>query len=49
MNFKVGDFITDGQKVYVFDRDNEWHFVDSGNHAKYHISHKELQKIIGKS
>lgn len=44
---KVGDFITDGQKVYVLDRDHVWHFVDSGNHAKYHVSHEELQEIIG--
>lgn len=47
MTFKIGDFITDGKKVYVLDRDQHWHYVDSGNHAEYHFSHEKLQQIIG--
>lgn len=45
--FKVGDFITDGTKVYVYDRDKQWHYVDSGNHANIKVSKKELKKILG--
>lgn len=43
---KVGDTITDGYKTYVKDRDGKLHYVDSGNHAKYHVSHEELKEMM---
>lgn len=49
MKFKIGDFISDGFKTYVLDRDKEWHYVDSGSHADYIISHQNLLEIVGKN
>ena len=47
-NLKVGDTVTDGYRTYVVDRDLELHYVGSGNHAKYHVSQKELKKELSK-
>lgn len=47
-NLKVGDTVTDGYRTYVVDRDHELHYVDSGNHAKYHVSKKELKEALSK-
>lgn len=47
MKYSLGDTITDGLKTYVLDRDDNWHYCDSGNHAEKKVSHKELLEIIG--
>lgn len=45
---KVGDTVIDGYRTYVVDRDLELHYVGSGNHAKYHVSQKELEEELQK-
>lgn len=45
--YEIGSFITDGKQVYVLGRDLEWHYCDSGNHANFHVSHKELKALVG--
>ena len=47
-SLKVGDTVTDGYRTYVVDRDHELHYVGSGNHAKYHVSQKELKEELSK-
>lgn len=47
-NLNVGDTVTDGYMTYVVDRDRELHYVGTGNHAKYHVSQKELKKELKK-
>lgn len=47
-NLKVGDTVTDGYRTYVVDCDHELHYVGSGNHARYHVSKKELKEQLKK-
>lgn len=43
---KVGETITDGEKIYVFGSDKQYHYVTSGNHAEHHVSKAELKELI---
>lgn len=43
---KVGDTVSDGWKTVVLGRDNKFHYVTSGNHAKYHVMKGSLDEYI---
>lgn len=45
-DLNIGDTVTDGLHTYVKSRDSRLHYVDSGNHAKYHVSSEKLKEMM---